>query len=129
MPQHKSCQKRMRTSRKQNAYNRAVKSSVKTATKKFLAASSGSDAGADAEAAYRSAATELDRAARKGVIPRRRADRKKSRLAKTLNRASKARFAGRAASPGHTSAAALVMCHLSPQAGIEDQIVLTGSEL
>jgi small subunit ribosomal protein S20 len=81
MPQHKSCAKRMRTSAKQNAYNRAVKSSVKTAAKKFAAAE-----GADAEASYRAVASELDRAAKKGVIPRKRADRRKSRLAKALNR-------------------------------------------
>jgi len=83
MPQHKSCEKRMRTSKKQNVYNRAVKSAVKTATKKFQTTE-----GEDAEASYRAAASELDRAARKGVIPRQRADRKKSRLARELNRKS-----------------------------------------
>jgi small subunit ribosomal protein S20 len=81
MPQHKSCEKRMRQSRKQNLYNRAVKSSMKTAAKKFTAAE-----GEDAEAAYREIASELDLAARKGVIPRQRADRKKSRLAKERNK-------------------------------------------
>jgi small subunit ribosomal protein S20 len=85
MPQHKSCEKRMKTSKKQNVYNRAVKSSVKTATKKFLVAQ-----GEDAEAAYRNVASELDRAAKKGVIPRQRADRKKSRLAKAMNKANAA---------------------------------------
>ena len=38
MPQHKSCEKRMRSSAKQNAYNRAVKSSLKTTVRKFAAA-------------------------------------------------------------------------------------------
>ncbi|MCA9752859.1 MAG: 30S ribosomal protein S20 [Gemmatimonadetes bacterium] len=85
MPQHKSCEKRMRQSRKQNQYNRAVKSSLKTATKKFQAATP-----EDAEAAYRKASSELDLAAKKGVIPRQRADRKKSRLAKQLNKAKAA---------------------------------------
>lgn len=79
MPQHESCKKRMRVSKKQNAYNRAVKSSLKTAHKKFLAAPA-----EEAEAAYRKASSELDLAARKGVIPKQRADRKKSRLAKVL---------------------------------------------
>lgn len=79
MPQHESCKKRMRVSKKQNAYNRTVKSSLKTATKKFLAAPA-----EEAEAAYRKASSELDLAARKGVIPKQRADRKKSRLAKVL---------------------------------------------
>jgi len=81
MPQHKSCEKRIRVSRKQNARNRAVKSAVKTATKKFHAAPD-----ADAEAAFKAAASELDRAAKKGVIPKSRADRRKSRLALALNK-------------------------------------------
>ena len=81
MPQHKSCEKRVRQDRKRNPYNRAVKSTVKTATKSFLAAE-----GEEAETEYRKTASVLDRAARKGVIPRQRADRKKSRLAKLLNK-------------------------------------------
>ncbi len=81
MPQHKSCKKRMRTSKKENDYNRQIKSSVKTHTKKFEAAE-----GDDAEGAYRELASQLDRAARKGVIPKTRASRKKSRLAKDLAR-------------------------------------------
>jgi hypothetical protein len=59
----------MRVSKKQNAYNRAVKSSLKTAHKKFLAAPA-----EEAEAAYRKASSELALAARKGVIPKQRAD-------------------------------------------------------
>lgn len=85
MPQHKSNEKRMRTSKKENARNRAVKSTLKTVTKKVTTV-----APADAEAAYREAASELDRAAKKGIIPRRRADRKKSRLARAVNRAKAA---------------------------------------
>lgn len=81
MPQHKSCEKRIRQDKKRNPYNRAVKSSVKTATKKFLTAE-----GADADELYKAVASELDRAAKKGVIPRQRADRRKSRLAKQLNK-------------------------------------------
>ncbi len=81
MPQSKSCKKRMRTSKKQNEYNRAVKSSVKTCAKKFTAAE-----GDEATEAYRAMSSELDRAARKGVIPKKRADRRKSRLAKELTR-------------------------------------------
>ena len=83
MPQHKSCEKRIRVSKKQNARNRQIKSAVKTATKKFLAA--GAD---EAETAYRAAASELDRAAKKGAIPKPRANRTKSRLARRLNKAS-----------------------------------------
>lgn len=79
MPQHESCKKRMRQSAKQNQYNRAVKSVVKTATRKFDDAE-----GAEAETAFRNLVSELDRAAKKGVIPSQRADRKKSRLAAQL---------------------------------------------
>ena len=81
MPQHKSNEKRMRTSKKENARNRAVKSTLKTVTKRVM-----SSEPADADAAYREAASELDRAAKKGIIPRQRADRKKSRLAKQVNK-------------------------------------------
>lgn len=81
MPQHKSCEKRMRSTQKQNARNRHVKSSVKTAAKKFRAAGS-----EEAEELYRAVSSELDLAARKGVIPRKRADRRKSRLALERNR-------------------------------------------
>ena len=75
MPQHKSCEKRMRTNVKQNERNRQVKSAVKTATKKFRAAQ-------EEEAAdlYRAVSSELDLAAKKGVIPRKRASRVISRL-------------------------------------------------
>jgi small subunit ribosomal protein S20 len=82
MPQHKSNEKRMRRSKKENARNRAVKSALKTLTKKVAAAKP-----AEADAAYREIASELDRAAKKGIIPKRRADRRKSRLARAVNRA------------------------------------------
>ena len=81
MPQHKSNEKRMRTSKKENARNRSVKSALKTMTKKLVATPA--DA---AEALYREVASELDRAAKKGIIPRSRADRKKSRLARAVNK-------------------------------------------
>lgn len=81
MPQHKSCEKRMRVSKKQNAYNRRITSAVKTAAKKFEAAGS-----EELEERFRAAVSELDLAARKGVIPKKRADRRKSRLARAKNR-------------------------------------------
>jgi small subunit ribosomal protein S20 len=81
VPQHKSCEKRIRQNKKQNPYNRAVRSVLKTSTKKFHATE-----GEDLEKAFREAVSELDRAAKKGVIPKQRADRKKSRLALAMNR-------------------------------------------
>ncbi|HWN82095.1 MAG TPA: 30S ribosomal protein S20 [Candidatus Udaeobacter sp.] len=81
MPHHKSAEKRMRTSDKARLRNRAVKSTMKSALKKFDEAP-----GAKSAEALREATAELDRAAKKGVIPKGRADRKKSRLAKQANR-------------------------------------------
>ena len=83
MPQHESAKKRIRTSKKENARNRAAKSTVKTVVKRFLAAS-----GDEAQTLLREASSELDRAAKRGVIPKARADRKKSRLARALNKKS-----------------------------------------
>lgn len=81
MPHHKSAAKRMRTNEKARQRNRAVKSTVKSALKKFEEAPV-----EQAAEALRQAAAELDRAAKKGVIPKGRADRKKSRLARKTNR-------------------------------------------
>ena len=81
MPHHKSPAKRMRTSEKARLRNRAVKSTVKSALKKLEEAPVEQSA-----EAMRQAVSELDRAARKGVIPKGRADRKKSRLARKSNR-------------------------------------------
>ncbi len=81
MPRHKSNFKRMRTAKKQNARNRQVKSTIKTLNKTLIAAS-----GEEADAAMRTLSSELDRAVKKGVIPRRRANRKKSRIALAVNR-------------------------------------------
>ncbi len=84
MPQHKSAEKRMRTSVKARQRNRAVKSKVKGAIKAFDKAESPEERAEQ----LRRASAELDRAARKGVLPTRRVDRKKSRLARAHNRAS-----------------------------------------
>jgi small subunit ribosomal protein S20 len=81
MPRHKSNFKRMRTSKKQNLYNRQVKSSIKTLGKKFSASTE-----ENSDGLLRELSSELDRAVKKGVIPKRRADRKKSRLAREINR-------------------------------------------
>jgi small subunit ribosomal protein S20 len=81
MPRHKSNFKRMRTSKKQNARNRQVKSTIKTLNKTLAAAT-----GDELDGAMRDLSSELDRAVKKGIIPRRRADRKKSRIARAVNR-------------------------------------------
>ena len=83
MPHHKSAAKRIRTSEKARQRNRAVRSQVKGAIKAIDQA----EGTEQAEEALRTAVSELDRAARKGVIPVRRVDRKKSRLARAHNAA------------------------------------------
>jgi small subunit ribosomal protein S20 len=87
MPNTPSAEKRMRQEQKRRLHNRMVKSIVKTQiTKARQAIDTGADAEA-AEAAVRAAVSELDRAAKKGVIHRNNAARRKSRLMKRLNAA------------------------------------------
>ena len=87
MPNNAAAAKRMRQEQKRRLHNRSVKSLVKTQiTKARTAITSGGDAEV-AEAAVRAAASELDRAAKKGVIHRNNAARRKSRLMKQLNAA------------------------------------------
>ena len=82
MPNNAAAQKRMRQEQKRRLHNRSVKSLVKTQITKARQAF---DADADAEEAVRAAVSELDRAAKKGVIHRNNAARRKSRLMKQLN--------------------------------------------
>jgi small subunit ribosomal protein S20 len=67
--------------------NKAVRTSLKTAAKKVRAAAEGGDVDTAAEQA-RQASRALDKAASRGVLHKRTAARRKSRLAKTLARAS-----------------------------------------
>lgn len=83
MPNNASAEKRMRQEQKRRLHNRSIKSVVKTQITKARQAISDEDA--DAEAAVRAAVSELDRAAKKGVIHRNNAARRKSRLMKRLN--------------------------------------------
>jgi small subunit ribosomal protein S20 len=83
MPNNASAEKRMRQERKRRMHNRMVKSIVKTQITKARQAIAGQTA--DAEAAVRAAVSELDRAAKKGVIHKNNAARRKSRLMKQLN--------------------------------------------
>ncbi|MBV9258617.1 MAG: 30S ribosomal protein S20 [Ktedonobacteraceae bacterium] len=86
MPNNASAEKRMRQEQKRRAHNRSVKSLVRTqVTKARVAITSATVNAEDAEAAVRAAVSELDRAAKKGVIHRNNAARRKSRLMKQLN--------------------------------------------
>ena len=83
MPHHTSAEKRMRTAKKSRIKNASVKSEIKTYLKKMQ------ETPGNAELA-RETASKLDRAVRKGVIPKAVANRRKSRLAKAMNRTKKA---------------------------------------
>lgn len=82
MPNNASAEKRLRQEQKRRLRNRMVKSIVKTNVTKARQALV---SGVDSEAAVRAAVSELDRAAKKGVIHRNNAARRKSRLMKQLN--------------------------------------------
>jgi small subunit ribosomal protein S20 len=89
MPNTKQALKRLRVSKKRNTRNRFVKSSVKTAVRRFsetLAQGDMENAGNTLQTAVKS----LDKAASKGVVHKNAAARKKSRLAKRFNKANAA---------------------------------------
>lgn len=79
--------KRNRQTEKRTARNQAVRSELKTRVKKALAAAQTGDAEATDEA-YRAAQQRIDTAAAKGVMHKRTAARRKSRLARRINQAS-----------------------------------------
>lgn len=81
----KSQIKRNRSNAKRAERNKAVRTSLKTATKKVRAAVAEGDAEA-AQARAREAARALDKAASKGIVHRRTVARRKSRLAKAANK-------------------------------------------
>ena len=76
MPNHKSCLKRIRQTKKRNTYNRAKKKDLKLAVRAVY------DAGNynDAMEALNKAQSVLDRVTYKGVIHKNTASRKKARL-------------------------------------------------
>lgn len=81
MAQHKSASKRARQSQKRRDRNRRVRSALKSAIKKVRGALAAGDASA-ARQALPAAESLIRRAASKGVIPKRRADRQVARLAR-----------------------------------------------
>ena len=78
MPTHKSSTKRLKTSQKANARNRAIKSRVNTLVKK-------TEASPD-EKSLKEAVSFLDRASRTGAIHPNKASRIKSRLTKLVQK-------------------------------------------
>ncbi len=83
MAHHKQALKRQRQNEKRRARNQSLKSRMKTAVKKAVAAAESGDDKAKV-AAFRKAESEIRRVAQKGAIPKKRASRKVSRLARRV---------------------------------------------
>ena len=79
--------KSLRVQRRRAARNRTVRSLVRTRVTAARKAIDESPSDADTAASIRAAMSALDVATRKGVIHRNQSSRKKSRLAKRLNKA------------------------------------------
>jgi small subunit ribosomal protein S20 len=87
MPNTKSAEKRVRSSARKAALNKSVKSRLKTLEKKYLVAL-GAGKVEEAQTAYRSVSSALDKAAKGGVIHKATAHRKRSRLQLRFNAAA-----------------------------------------
>lgn len=77
MPNHKSCEKRMKTSEKERQRNRAYRSKLRAAIKEVRTATNKDEA----IKKLKDASQIIDKAASYGLIHRKNADRNKSRLA------------------------------------------------
>mgnify|MGYP002262198589 CR=1 FL=1 len=84
MANHKSALKRIRQSETRRKRNQHVRTQMRTMVKRCREALDSGDAG-KAKEAFDVAEREIRRAATKGIIPRKRADRSVGRLAKRLN--------------------------------------------
>lgn len=89
MPNTKSAERRARTSARRNARNKSVKTRLRTLEKNYRTLV-GSSKKEEAGTALRAAISAIDKAAKRGVIPKARADRKKSRLSLRLKAAAAA---------------------------------------
>lgn len=85
MPNIKSAKKRVIISEKKAAGNASAKSSLRTSVKKAKVAIENNDE--TTASAVKSACIKLDKAASKGLIHKKTAARKKSRMMKALNAA------------------------------------------
>lgn len=84
MPNTKSAERRMRGSARKRLHNRMVKSRLHSMERTYLTLIRAGKK-ADASAMLPSVSSAYDRAAKTGVLHRSTADRKKSRLTRTLN--------------------------------------------
>ena len=83
MANHKSALKRIRQNEKRRLHNRHFRNRARTLVRKGRSALASGDP-ARASAAIREAVRDLDQAAARGIIHRRNASRRKSRLMKQL---------------------------------------------
>lgn len=84
MPNIKSAKKRVLISTARNARNKAIKSDMKTAIKKFeVAATEGNRT--EADGAFKVAVKKVDQAAAKGILHKNKAANSKSAMALKLN--------------------------------------------
>ena len=81
MSANKSIQKRIRSSKKANLYNKHYKSKMRTAIKKVMSAKSTDEAAPLAKIAI----STIDKIAGKGIIHRNNAGNQKSRIMKFVN--------------------------------------------
>lgn len=81
MPNIKSAKKRLRQSHKRREHNKDVKSSIRTVTKRLLQTESYDEA----DEMLRQATSMLDRAARRGILPKNAVARRKSRLTRYVS--------------------------------------------
>lgn len=88
MPNTKSAERRARVGARRHERNKSVKSRLHTLERKYRSLISAGKA-EEAGKALREATSALDKAAKRGVIPKRRASRKKSRLSVTLGKTAK----------------------------------------
>ena len=86
MPNIKSAIKRVKVTQTKNLQNRMVKSSLKTAIKKFDAVVASGDA-AQIESQLRVTSAAVDKAVAKGVVHKNAANRKKAQLARAVAKA------------------------------------------
>ena len=84
MPNIKSAKKRVLVNKSNNIENRAVRKAYREAVKAFEIAVANGDK--DLQELYKKAVSQVDKAWSKGVLKRNTADRKKSHLAKLLDK-------------------------------------------
>lgn len=84
MAHHKSALKRMRQAERRRKQNQHVRSGLRTRIKRLRQALAAGDVG-DASESFQAAEKAIRKAASQGVIPKRRADRSVSRLARSLH--------------------------------------------